>query len=664
MEEVKAKAPVGCNEAKWAANELATLSGALDTYMAHRKENDPQRSPSHQSLYRTFNDVVRRVFSGLCHKNRGVAVKLPCVEADLEALCRKLMDSNMWLFACRGCGGETRGTKADFWTSSTGLCYCKSCVDQYTHKCFHCDTRTPREESRQSQLIRDTKTGKQHCICPECVKKPSIKSEVCVDCECRYINGPAGNADVTAEEIIDLRGRGVCFHCAGTYQRGECNHVASRLYEVVSVPNVEDDDRDREDIGRGFSRVCAKCRDKYSTDDDAVQHWNAQKKSCTSRTYEEVGSKRSFGVEIEVVQPQKMRPMPDDMKAYWTSKRDASLPEIGVELASTVLYGDSGLKVVKDLCDYAKRYDWRVDARAGLHLHIGLPDDGNLRMAAVAMGYHLTYDLWSSFVAPSRQRCKYCRKNSYAAEKLSTVSATDLIHMILTDPAIEGRRCWVNWHSYSLHNTVEIRLHHGTLMYDKIANWVKAHTRFVDWCSKQGTHEKVYEILGKLTVREQFLLITQDAWKDRALGRWFRGRAKELFDGCAPLPESNRKLRKRGVKPQDYKPGFNFQIGDMPAYVIKMSDRAYCVCNHPTGGRKSQCISMDGWSTEGPAVQFPTRLAGLNFIKLAAADGIGKALSTIKTGGARKKTIRDVLPDAVQLRPFVLPGRRTGVRIV
>lgn len=638
LEEARDKAPKGCSELGWITSELGSISQALKHYSAHRKTGDPQRSPSHQNLYRTFNDVVRRSVEQLQRQSKQKSVKLPCVEQDLETLFRKTIDAGPWTYICNTCGWED-SDRSKMWFGKTEV-FCPSCTKRYTHKCCHCETRVRREDTKQSNLVRDNENRDTMTVCPACMGKGEIKANVCGGCGCKYTGSPAGNDNegVTSDEVTAVVGQGVCFACGDTYQRGDCGHVTNRSYEVIDVPNVEDDDRDREDIGRGFSRVCGKCRDKFVNDDEPVQHWAAAKSKCTSRTYSEVGSRRSFGVEIEVVQPQKMRPMPDEMKAYWTSKRDASLPEIGVELASTVLYGDTGLGVVKDLCDYAKKYDWRVDARAGLHLHIGLPDEKDGKLSAVAMGYHMTYDMWSSFVAPSRQRCKYCRKNSCDARKLSTQSPTDLLHSILTDPAIEGRRCWVNWHSFNLHNTVEIRLHHGTLMYEKIANWVKAHTRFVDWCVSKGSHEEVYKLLAGKTVRQQFLLITQAAWKDRALGRYFRKRARELFDGCAPLPDTNRQLIKRGIKPDQYKPGFNFTIGDRAAYICRLGERHYVISDHPTGNRHSYCMSMNGWSTEGPAYKFATRADGIGFIKLTREVGLEKALSSLKSKPKKART--------------------------
>ncbi len=634
LTEMIAAAHPSSSEAGWAFKENVNIGAALTTYADHRKASDTARTSSHQALYRTFNEVLGRIVPSL-NARWDVAIKLPCCEQDIADRFKAIISNERWLFFCRGCGGMERGT-GTFWMEGKN-CYCKACLDQYTMKCHGCESRTDRNNIKSQETLRDTEACRDYFFCNKCCSK-KLDTKKCDACGCKYINGPAGNPndEITPKEL-EVYGK-FCYVCASTYSRGECGHISARLYEVPCIPNVEDDDRDREDItGRGNSRVCANCRDKYSTGDDDIQHWNVKNPKCSSKSYDEVGSKRSFGVEIEVCQPKNMRPMSEDIKAFWTSKRDASLPEIGVELASTILYGDTGLKVVKDLCDYAGNNDWRVDTRAGLHLHVGLPEEDIQRVAAVAMGYHLTYDLWSSFVAPSRQRCKYCRRNSYSPDNLLQRSAKDLIHALLNDPSIEGRRCWVNWHSYGLHNTVELRLHHGTLKYDKISNWVKAHTRFVDWCVEQGSPAKVYELLGKKNTRGQFLLVTQDAWKDRPLGRWYRKRASDLFDGCAPLPDSNRRLRKRGIEPSKYRPGFDFSIGDKSAYICKMQERFYVISDHPTGGGRASFITQSGWgNVKVPPVRFHTRLDGMNFIKEAAKTSLETALAGVGKKPARR----------------------------
>lgn len=620
-----AAAPKGCDDLLQANARIQALQVRINDYKKHRGESDAARRPTWLALCQEFNSQFRG-FVQYMAKGRppSAALKLPITDEVFIGELKALLDGKMWLYVCRGCGVEARSTGG--WHKSDGFNYCPGCIERYTVQCYECKDRSPRDSLSSNMIVRDNDANTERILCKKCSAcgRGQITKKICGGCSVKYVGNPGSYPSYTAEEMKKEKDLELCWKCARTWGRADCGHLTNHIYNLPEYKNIEDDDRDREDVTQAEKTCCNVCRDSYR-EDEGPEHWEAKVRTVPGKTYDIIKSKRSFGVEIEVCQSKKMRPMPEKIKVNWTSKRDASLPELGVELASTILYGDEGLKTIADLCNYARSHSWSVDTRAGLHLHVGVPDENYETLGAVALGYHMTYDMWTSFVAPSRQRCKYCRRNSYQAKQLALIKGTDIIHRFLNDPSIEGRRCWVNWHSYTTHNTVEIRLHHGSLDYTKISNWVIANTRFVDWCLKQGTAAAVYERMKGKTVRQLFLLTAQEIWKDRPLARWFRGRAKELFDGVAPLPESNRKLRKRGIKPSEYTPGFEFHVGGKRAYIIRVSDRRYFVADNPIGRDGAHVVTTEGWGSHTP-IHFTDRPQVVRFLKVAAKDGVPVAV--------------------------------------
>lgn len=322
--------------------------------------------------------------------------------------------------------------------------------------------------------------------------------------------------------------------------------------------NCEDDSEDEMNEGRSEEgNMCRACYDQgmreirpdYWVPED---HGGSIGINAISRTdYEDVKSKRTFGVELEVCFAPKQKNMLPADKKYWVAKRDGSLPSAtGVEMASTILRGDAGLNVIKNLCDYAREHKWAVDKRAGFHLHIGLNSETMKQVEAVAMGYHLTYKLWTCFVSPSRNGGRYCRAHNGSSgpkrfEEANLKGEGDFVHSLMGD-----RYHWVNWDSYRQRKTVEIRLHQGTLDYEKISSWVKAHLRFVDWCVSLGTKDAVGRAIlaHQDCTRKAFLFLTTSVWKDRKLGGYLRKRTQKFKHGARNLPPTARTMRKEQIQ--------------------------------------------------------------------------------------------------------------------
>jgi hypothetical protein len=93
------------------------------------------------------------------------------------------------------------------------------------------------------------------------------------------------------------------------------------------------------------------------------------------------------------------------------------------------------------------------------------------------------------------------------------------------------RYTFVNWNSYGVHTTVEVRLHHATRDAAEITNWVKAHARFVDWALEQ-TFESVRDTFIDGNIGHNFAAIA-NIWNSPSLRTYYLRRA-EACD--SPIP--------------------------------------------------------------------------------------------------------------------------------
>jgi len=616
---------------------VTSLAGDLELFAQHKASrpfDDPLRQAAHGKLCRSYTNTLSKLVA-LLNSKRPIKsqLSLPTKEDSLYAFIQRAIDQKDFTLGCSGCG-KTVLFKDGVLASKTA--YCSKCADRYTYQCPSCLDRHERDGASAGRVVRDnnapahTRDGSCDLIfCGKCADQ--AKSDFsCSDCNCKVLGPPGESMTLSAEDIARETKKKLCYCCSRNYRRaGGCGHVCGRTHGVRTIEHVEDDNRDRDNITDATVEYCHKC---YAENRHAepVEHWTQKRPSVVGRTYDDIRSKRSFGVEIEVCQARGLHDMPMAIKEAWNSKHDDSLPrDTGVEFASTILYGDAGLKVIKDLCDYGKQHRWAANGRAGYHLHIGLEGEPVSAHAAIAMGYHMTYKMWASFVAASRQRCKYCRRNGYHPADLSKMAPEEVIKSLLHDPALpsnERRRVWINWHSYSAHKTVENRFHHATLDYEKIANWVKANIRFVDWCVSVGDHKKVFEMLSEKDTRQQFLLVSKLAWKDSTLTRWLRKRSQILHGAASFLAPSNRTLRKQGQEPKKYAPkASSTVIEGREAFAVPVIGRdAYIIIDNPAFGNHRYSIGTGGWVTRN-GVQFTTRDAADTFLRDAASVGVQAA---------------------------------------
>ncbi len=255
---------------------------------------------------------------------------------------------------------------------------------------------------------------------------------------------------------------------------------------------------------------CSNCEEIYPHDD-----MNGDRCSDCADTntwvgctkYDEVGSPRHYGVELET---SNCNGWDNYSHPAWGAKPDPTV--LGMEFYSAILYGNDGLRAIDNLCEYANKHGWRVNSACGFHLHIDLKGEDSDGLKAIALAYHTTYDVWKHFAIPPRLLRDYCKPMESTLQDYLTCKHTDDWRKLATN--LRGRYYWVNWKAYYDHGSLEIRLLEGTLDAERIKNWVRAHTTFVDWASRLGYLGVRAALWGRTPV-EQFEAM-RNVWSNGA----------------------------------------------------------------------------------------------------------------------------------------------------
>ena len=289
-----------------------------------------------------------------------------------------------------------------------------------------------------------------------------------------------------------------CANTKGFYKCESCNNWEQGTHGVCDDTYCSDCFYDRffycEDCGENYSNddcistddgcYCPDC----APNDDEADFSPSFRKMHDRIEYNRVGSSRKFGVELECIS---FDGHTDLNRQAWGCKPDGSIPQ-GKEFYTAILNGNDGLKSVMALTDYAARNNWDVSNSCGYHLHINMKDEDSNGLKAIAYAYHLTQEVWESFVNSRRVGYSYCDKQCTSISDFQNLDSLDDWKRFSQHNC---RNEWVNWVAYTSHGSLEIRLHEGTVDSQGVRNWIRAHTTFADWASKTGPDE-VFNKLG------------------------------------------------------------------------------------------------------------------------------------------------------------------------
>ncbi len=233
-----------------------------------------------------------------------------------------------------------------------------------------------------------------------------------------------------------------------------------------------------------------------------------------------IGSERCFGLELETNECEYY----DDLNgsAAWGAKDDSTIH--GKEFVSDILSGDAGLAAVAEVTDLAIANRWDAGSNCGYHLHLDMRAENDDSLFAAAHAYFITGTLWRSFVNSSRYTNSMCSTVDWDSDDIADFVDHGGSFRNFCFAHVMDRTVWINLRAYDKHKTFEVRNHHGTLDKEAICNWVKAHTRFVDWVCTVGL-AKVRESLDGKPDTEMFNFIVNEVWRDKDLGVYYAERS-------------------------------------------------------------------------------------------------------------------------------------------
>ena len=329
-----------------------------------------------------------------------------------------------------------------------GNLICENCIEDNYYKCYECD------EYEHENNIREGLDGEYYC--DDCWRN---KYFTCENCENIH------NVDDMSSDD------NVCNEC------------------YISNDDDDDDESSNTSLDTPVHPIVRKA-------------WNNRKHIT------------SFGIELET--HNNFYPTEWFKRVY-----DGSINGNGREYVSAVLpYDKTGLKIVKDFCKYTKEKGATIGTDCGYHLHLGGYRNSYINIKKVWIGYMLMEKIFFNMMPKSRRDNRFCRRFSqdYTFERVlnknniarlvSYYYSTQLKAKKNTprDHYNDKRYYFINFHSWLSGQTVEFRLHAGTLNYDKIQKWMKINKIFMDWLTSKTTtindvikldDKQFYNMIGK-----------------------------------------------------------------------------------------------------------------------------------------------------------------------
>jgi hypothetical protein len=262
---------------------------------------------------------------------------------------------------------------------------------------------------------------------------------------------------------------------------------------------------------RDCDPICYDCRCFVG----ATNRWNPTPLDVSITTYDRVGSKRKYGVEIETEHCRNYEALLGNTK--FGCKTDCSIG--GREFDSPILYGDAGFEEIEALLDYAADYDWSADRYCGCHTHYDMRDETNEELFRIAYAYAKTYYFWSYCVSRERADSSYCEAPSYDCSDVRRGFERGSEYRSLC--CDYDRYDYVNLGAYYDHKTIEVRLLEGTVDAGTICNWIAIHARFMDYVKNHSFDDLDLILSGE---RHHVLSALADIVGDDDLMSWLTDR--------------------------------------------------------------------------------------------------------------------------------------------
>lgn len=337
-------------------------------------------------------------------------------------------------------------------------------IDDKHFPCFKCKKRfDKKEELTHIEYSYGIDKKRNHHVCEKCLEKYYFK---CCNCNKTYLIGDIRKKQSTSNLQI---------YCSTCYREiftscDDCGcEVLRREAEVVY--DDEDDDE---------YTYCQNCYNSYRERTRESSRWNNPITFQKSKTFKENESKRYIGVEIEAERKAKstIEILKKDCFDYTCCKHDGSLSN-GDEITLNPTNGDLLYKRIREVCKGLQEGNYIASKRCGLHIHIDTRGLTKEQIRNIFLCYGIFERYFFEMVEPARRTNQYC----YPVEgKLDLNKIMSNFIEYVTCQTEHDRYYWANvTRAFEGRNSLEIRLHQGTLNPEEIIKWIKIHLRLFEW---------------------------------------------------------------------------------------------------------------------------------------------------------------------------------------
>jgi len=372
------------------------------------------------------------------------------------------------------------------------------------------------------------------CHCERCiededgVRQSPDSTPICEDCEscncrmCEQCEETVWDDDTSQVATGFGRREGTavyCDNCASNHAT-RCDWCSLLVQnDLISAPYCDTNDyvcnHCHENNDSGF--YCEDCGQDFSNTDEYGRHGRCADCALNEEEEEEeaectcycgsgfnlytandfsdtFNSPQCYGIELETSNCSRFT---GDNSHPFSAKHDGSID--GLEYVSCgKMRGNAGLSAVENFLGDANREGFEVNGKCGFHLHLDTEEFSGAQLASVIEAYLTHANTWRSFVSRSRRSNSFCGAVDPPCD-LSRIMCGDKVSTDKDHVKAQSGYCdrykWMNVASLRSHNTIEIRLHSGTLDSDKVCNWIKAHLAFwIYYRDQSPTGETLFEV--------------------------------------------------------------------------------------------------------------------------------------------------------------------------
>lgn len=369
--------------------------------------------------------------------------------------------------------------------------WCESCKSEDAFYCESCESTFDNDDSNTV----NSRNGGECLVCSDCLDSHYTNCDRCNENN----HNDASNYSMSSGDVWCSS----CYESHGFYCESCYSHFSSS------------------EQGRN-SDYCESCADN-DEENEGYDSRSYKRNDSTSFTLNPF--KTHVGIELEFVVDK--RNEIEEINEFGVRKSDGSINSDDgqtCEFASDIYNGDDLLNMIDSVSAIIASSNGRVNRSCGFHVHLDFSSRNRDRKPN-SFFYLFSYfePIILGLVSNSRRRNNYCKPIN--GETYSNVE-------IRSD-----RYRTLNLDSLSRHNTIEIRVHQGTINATKIKQWVMLLLQ-LEHVSKTITDAQLREIrdaMSKLSNRGKLVLLFQTLKLPLSQKKYLVNRIKTLSSEFFPL---------------------------------------------------------------------------------------------------------------------------------